>query len=180
MSTKPQSQQTAVSSDRTSNMFRAGLRALRTNFRPLQKNTQLRAYRQQRFGDTRPRSRGNLIFGLLARWAAKPTFYRDVMMITAGSGAFYVYNLEQVPVSGRRRFNVVTPNMEAWMGKQTVDAVKEEYEDSILPEWDPRVQQVKKVLARLLPYAQGEGMHDVEWEVNVIDSPEQNAFVAPG
>jgi hypothetical protein len=38
------------------------------------------------------------------------------------------------------------------------------------------------VLARLLPYAQatGPGLEAMDWEVHVIDSPEQNAFVAPG
>lgn len=39
---------------------------------------------------------------------------------------------------------------------------------------------MKRVLERLLPYAEGEGLKDLNWEVTVIESPEQNAFVAPG
>lgn len=27
---------------------------------------------------------------------------------------------------------------------------------------------------------QGAGLENVQWEINVIDSPEQNAFVVPG
>jgi hypothetical protein len=42
------------------------------------------------------------------------------------------------------------------------------------------VQKVKKVLERLIPFAEAAGLHDVNWEINVIDSPEINAFVAPG
>jgi predicted Zn-dependent protease len=66
------------------------------------------------------------------------------------------------------------------MGNATVDQVKEQYSGRFLSEHDPRVRQVKKVLERLLPYAEGEGLKDMDWEVHVIDSPEQNAFVAPG
>jgi hypothetical protein len=33
------------------------------------------------------------------RWAASPTFYRDVGVISTGGAGFYVYNLESVPVS---------------------------------------------------------------------------------
>ncbi|KAF1961694.1 hypothetical protein CC80DRAFT_488138 [Byssothecium circinans] len=164
-------------------MFRTGLRASRVPFRPPPRshNVQIRAYRQKRFGDATPRSSPrNFIIAYLMRWAAKPTFYRDVGVISAGAGGFYLYNLEEVPVSGRRRFNWVTPNLEAWLGKQTVEGVKEEYKGKFLPEWDPRVQQVKRVLERLIPYAKSEGLRDVDWEVNVIDSPQQNAFVAPG
>jgi hypothetical protein len=33
------------------------------------------------------------------RWAARPTFYRDVGLISVGGAGFYVYHLEEVPVS---------------------------------------------------------------------------------
>lgn len=91
-----------------------------------------------------------------------------------------MYNLEEVPISGRRRFNIISPQLEAWIAAGTLNEIKEAYQGKFLPEWDPRVRQVKKVLYRLLPYVQGVGLEDVDWEVNVIDSPEQNAFVIPG
>lgn len=50
----------------------------------------------------------------------------------------------------------------------------------MLPDWDPRVVQVKKVMARLVPFAERLGLHDTQWEVSVIESPEANAFVVPG
>lgn len=61
-----------------------------------------------------------------------------------------------------------------------MDEIKSEYNGRFLPEWDPRVRQIKKVLERMLPYAEQAGLHDVNWEVHVIDSPQQNAFVIPG
>jgi predicted Zn-dependent protease len=95
-------------------------------------------------------------------------------------GGIYVYNLEEVPVSGRRRFNIISPSLEESLGKATVDQVKEQYQGQFLSDHDPRVRQVKQVLERLLPFAEGEGLRGMDWEVHVIDSPEQNAFVAPG
>lgn len=39
-------------------------------------------------------------------------------VVIFGGGAFYVYNLETVPVSGRRRFNFFSAEMEALMAEQ--------------------------------------------------------------
>ncbi|KAF2191508.1 hypothetical protein K469DRAFT_720546 [Zopfia rhizophila CBS 207.26] len=116
---------------------------------------------------------------LFMQWAARPTFYRDIGLISLGAGGFYVYNLEEVPVSGRYRFNIISPELEASIARYSMDEIKEEYKGRFLPEWDPRVRQVHKVLDRLLPYV-GKELIDVQWEVHVIDSPEQNAFVIPG
>lgn len=78
-------------------MFRPGLRAFRTTFQPVRSNVQFRAYRRQQY------RRFNATSNLLMRWAARPTFYRDVGLISLGAGGFYVYNLEEVPVRGYRR-----------------------------------------------------------------------------
>ncbi|KAF2864740.1 peptidase family M48-domain-containing protein [Massariosphaeria phaeospora] len=158
-------------------MFRYSTR-LRT---PFQTRTQTRAYRQVRFGDARQQYRRfDTASNLFARWAARPTFYRDVGLISAGSGGFYLYNLETVPVSGRRRFNIISPSFEEYVGQSTVEQIKETYKGQLLPDRDPRVKKIKQILERLLPYAQSAGLEDVNWEVFVIDSPEQNAFVVPG
>lgn len=41
-----------------------------------------------------------------------------VWVVAGGAGTFYFYNLETVPVSGRKRFNFVSPAMEREMAKQ--------------------------------------------------------------
>lgn len=66
------------------------------------------------------------------------------------------------------------------MSKATVDQVKQEYAGQFLPDDDSRVQMVREVLLRLLPFAEGEGLDGMDWKVHVIDSPEENAFVVPG
>lgn len=153
-------------------------------YQPLRTHAPFRTYQQQRFARgpqyKRFGSPAGGVKGFFFRWAASPTFYRDVGFITVGTGGFYVYNLEEVPVSGRRRFNIISPSLEESLGSATVDQVKEQYRGQILSDHDPRVLQVRKVLERLLPFAEGEGLRDLNWEVTVIDSPEQNAFVAPG
>ncbi|KAF9691500.1 hypothetical protein EKO04_010529 [Ascochyta lentis] len=145
-----------------------------------------RSYQRLPFGRSGPQyQRFNArsgITGLFTRWAARPTFYRDVGVLTAGTGTIYVLNLEEVPVSGRRRFNFVPAKMEEALGESTVAEIKQQYAGRFLPDHDPRVRLVKKVLERLLPFAfqEGQGLSEMAWEVHVIDSPEENAFVVPG
>ncbi|KAF2015257.1 mitochondrial metalloendopeptidase OMA1 [Aaosphaeria arxii CBS 175.79] len=156
--------------------WRPGSRIL-DNFRF---QSQFRAYRIGGRGPQYQRFGGATASNILYRWAARPTFYRDVGFISVGAGGFYLYNLEEVPVSGRRRFNIISPQLEAYAAQGTMEQIKEEYRGKFLPEYDLRVRQVKKVLARLLPYVSGTGLDDLNWEVHVIESPEQNAFVIPG
>lgn len=162
--------------------FPAPIRAFPVPVRAFPRHVQTRLYQKIPFGrGSRPQySRFQSTSNLFYRWAARPTFYRDIGLITAATGGLYLYNTETVPVSGRRRFNIISPAMEESMGAATVDQVKQQYAGRLLPERDPRVRQVKRVLERLLPYAEGTGLRDLNWEVHVIDSPEQNAFVAPG
>lgn len=157
--------------------------------RPTQRSsnyTPIRSYQKIPFGRGGPQyQRFNArsgISGFFTRWAARPTFYRDVGVITAGAGTVYVLNLEEVPVSGRRRFNFIPAKIEEALGESTVEQIRQEYAGRFLPDQDPRVKLVKRVLERLLPFAfrEGKGLSEMTWEVHVIDSPEQNAFVVPG
>lgn len=163
--------------------IRALPRTHQPSFQHVRSLPQSRAYQQLgRSGQQYKRfnSPSGGLSGLLFRWAARPTFYRDVGLISVGTGGVYLYNLEEVPVSGRRRFNIISPGIEEALGRSSVEQVRQEYQGRILPDSDSRVKQVKRVLERLLPYAEGEGLKDLQWEVTVIESPEQNAFVAPG
>ena len=70
--------------------------------------------------------------------------------------------------------------MEAQIGASTVGEVQQQYQGQMLPDGHPSVRRVKKVLERIIPFAEEAGLRDVDWEIHVIDSPEANAFVAPG
>jgi Zn-dependent protease with chaperone function len=159
------------------------IRPFLRNPAPLLRPAPSRAYQRLPFDRSGPQykrfgaARGG-VASLFARWAARPTFYRDVGLLTAGTGTVYVLNLEEVPVSGRRRFNVVSAQMEESLAASTVAEIQQQYGAQILADGDARVRLVRRVLQRLLPYAPG--VEGLQWEVTVIESPEENAFVVPG
>ncbi|KAF2763363.1 hypothetical protein EJ05DRAFT_482173 [Pseudovirgaria hyperparasitica] len=125
-------------------------------------------YRYQRFQQSK---------NIFQRWAARPTFYYEVGGIGLAGGGFYVYNLEDVPVSGRRRFNIIGPEREKSIAGGVGEMVLNQYRDRILPPHDRRVQAVQRVLQRLMPVS---GIDNKEsWKVYVIDSNDVNAFVTP-
>ena len=67
------------------------------------------------------------------------------------------------------------------MGKRTYQAVLQQYQGQILPANHWSVRLAKKVVARLLPHSGlPEARDGGEWEVNVIQSDDVNAFVIPG
>ncbi|RPB02226.1 hypothetical protein L873DRAFT_497058 [Choiromyces venosus 120613-1] len=103
---------------------------------------------------------------------------RFVGVVVFAGGTFYVYNLETVPVSGRRRFNFFSPEMEAQMAQQAYAEVKGSYQGQILSSYHPTTRYVKRVMDRLVPVS---GLQDLNWEVFVIkDDSVKNAFVIPG
>ncbi|KAJ9609045.1 metalloendopeptidase [Cladophialophora chaetospira] len=108
-------------------------------------------------------------------------YQRPLMVVGAGGGVFYVYNLEEVPVTHRRRFNVLSPSSENefFGGPEQYNAVLNEFRGKVLPTDHPLTVQVARVVEKLLPTTRGLGGDD--WRVHVIDDPEQkNAFVMPG
>ena len=101
-------------------------------------------------------------------------------MGAAGTGAvgFVGYNIEQVPVSGRRRFNWVSSEYEEQLGLEQYQQVLQQYRGQILPPSHPAVRMVHRVLDRLIPST---GLDGQKWEINVIaDDQQMNAFVIPG
>ena len=142
-------------------------------FRPFRAQTQFNQYRRfssryQRFQQTK---------NILYRWSQRPTFYYEVAGLSGVIGGFYVYNLETVPVSGRRRFNIISPKTEEELGKLQYQQVLAQYHGQLVSDWDPRVRMVRRVMDRLIPVS---GLQDQEWEIYVIESQERNAFVLPG
>lgn len=115
--------------------------------------------------------------GFFYAWAARPTFYYEVGGITAVVVGAYVYNLEEVPVSGRRRFNIISPETEVSMASSMYQQVLQEYQGRILPPHSKEYRQVQRVLNRLIPHS---GLEGQSWEVQVIDDDQANAFVIPG
>ncbi|KAI9731588.1 MAG: hypothetical protein M1834_004709 [Cirrosporium novae-zelandiae] len=115
---------------------------------------------------------------LIYKWKTSKPFRIGVYTVGGGGLAFYVSNLEEVPVSGRKRFNCIGEGTEEEGGRQMYDQVLRDFRNQLLPSWDSRSRQVQRVLNRLVPAS---GLQNVKWEVHVIDNPgERNAFVLPG
>lgn len=93
-------------------------------------------------------------------------------------GMVYWMNLEVVPVSGRRRFNVVGPGIEARMAKEMYEETLRQFRGKILHGRHAASRNVQRVLDRLIPAS---GLQHLDWEVFVIDDDSvKNAFVIPG
>ncbi len=81
-------------------------------------------------------------------------------------------------MSGRKRFNIVSPQMEQQLAQMHYRQVVQQFGSRMLPERHPATRMVQRVLDRLIPAS---GVADARWEVHVIDAPDQlNAFVIPG
>jgi len=92
-----------------------------------------------------------------------------VVVIICGSAiVFYVSNLEEVPVSGRWRFNCYSDATVEKEGQRMYTMIMDQYKRELLPTWDRRTQMVLRVMEKLIPAS---GLEDVNWEVHVIDSP---------
>ncbi|KAF2218902.1 peptidase family M48-domain-containing protein [Elsinoe ampelina] len=116
---------------------------------------------------------------LLHRWAQSPTFYYQIGFISAGVGGFYISNLEEVPVSGRRRFNFISDDFVRRTSETAFQQTLDEFDEKILPETHPLHRMTERVLQRLLPHS-GFANESSRWTVHVIDDKTKNAFVLPG
>jgi hypothetical protein len=57
-----------------------------------------------------------------------------------------VYNLEEVPVSHRRRFNIVGKEKEAAAGQMMFQQTMQQYGNQLLPAYHPKSRMVRRVL----------------------------------
>ncbi|KAL9040795.1 MAG: hypothetical protein Q9214_004340 [Letrouitia sp. 1 TL-2023] len=94
----------------------------------------------------------------------------------SGFAIFIVSNIEQVPESGRWRFNCVSEDFERRNGDATYRMVMEQYRRQFIRSSDQRSRMVGRVLQRLVEGGKLKG----DWEYHVIQGEEKNAFVVPG
>ncbi|TDZ67246.1 Mitochondrial metalloendopeptidase OMA1 [Colletotrichum trifolii] len=142
------------------------------------------AYLQQQYHQNRLQSARPLVTNDgLWRIAKSRGTHSVIVAAFLAAVAFYFYNMQTVPVSGRRRFNCYP---EHWVAKISAEQEKliinevESQGGRFLPAWDPRARLVARVMRRLIPVSGGD-LDQQEWEVRVIDDPHTlNAFVLPG
>jgi predicted Zn-dependent protease len=159
--------------------FASNTSSSRTTWQTTWKRAQHQHQHQQTRGYRQPLNyqRFKATSSLFRRWAQHPRFYYHVAGIGGTAGGIYVYNLEEVPVSHRRRFNIVGKEKEAAAGQMMFQQTMQQYGNQLLPAYHPKSRMVRRVLDRLIPHS---GLQDEEWEVHVINDPMKNAFVIPG
>jgi predicted Zn-dependent protease len=79
-----------------------------------------------------------------------------------------------VPVTGRKRINLIPESQELALGEEAYAEVLKENQLTDNQRW---TEIVKRVAARITPVTDEPGL---PWEVNVIESNEMNAFCLPG
>lgn len=101
--------------------------------------------------------------------------------ITGGLlGLFYVSNLNEAPISHRKRFLWISEGLEKKIGDFTYKQLLSEYQGKLLPKNHPLNKKIEKIFKRLLIHSDLANS-DIDWEINVINDPElpPNAFVLP-
>lgn len=91
-----------------------------------------------------------------------------VVATVVAAVAFYFYNSQTVPVTGRRRFNFLSDTMVARAHSKAAEGIIQQVKAQgghFLSDWDPRTILVKRVMKRLIPVS---GMTDLNWEIFVI------------
>ena len=126
-----------------------------------------------RFGDGGQRP------GPTTRLGAIWTRHRTAILVTGGlCGGFYVYNLETVEISGRRRFNFLSREMEASLVQGQYEQMVAELRPRLLPANHPYTKMAHRVVSRLV---HANGLEGQRWVVHVVKEDNTvNAFCMPG
>ena len=110
----------------------------------------------------------NKLAGRFTRAGTSRNSRAFVVATVLAAVAFYLYNSQTVPVTGRRRFNFLSDQMVARANVKAADGIIQQVKAQggyFLSDWDPRTILVKRVMKRLIPVS---GMTDLNWEVYVI------------
>ncbi|KAJ2082423.1 metalloendopeptidase [Coemansia sp. RSA 988] len=107
-------------------------------------------------------------------WKRRPFWYA-VGITGVSTTVYYQVHLIDSP-TGRRQFISVSPEDERKAGQSAYAQIMNEYRHHIVPHNTEIDRYVRRVAMRIVKASNLEG----DWEVRVIDSPEENAFVLPG
>ncbi|KAG5984674.1 hypothetical protein E4U55_003754 [Claviceps digitariae] len=103
-----------------------------------------------------------------------------VLMVMLSAVAFYLYNSQVAPLTGRRRFNFLSDKYVQYISASMSDKTAQQVRDKgkyFLSDRDPRTIIVKRVMRNLIRVS---GLSDLNWEVRVIaDDRQANALVSP-
>lgn len=99
-----------------------------------------------------------------------------MLLFAAGAFVYYMMNQETVPLTGRKQLRTMTPDAEMQLGLQSYQQI---LADSQVISRGPVVDAVNEIGARIARAAAPEDP-GFDWQFNVIESDQANAFALPG
>lgn len=110
-------------------------------------------------------------------------FWRNVALVSVPfviSGGYYLYHLEAVPVTKRKRFIATSIEYEKKVGDKTFSQIKQQYASKSLPDVHPASVKVKQIGMKLVQTSSVLRKRGYRWKFIVVDDPRVvNAFVLP-
>ena len=107
---------------------------------------------------------------------------RNRAMVTLGmilgvSFSYYVYHLENTPVTGRKRFMILNNEQLEKVADVQWRNISRDLSEFRLPIDHPAHMRVYRVATRILNANISKEVKELKWEINVINNDEVNAFV---
>lgn len=105
-------------------------------------------------------------------WRHREKVYWGILMYIFTAFGYYIWHIEQTPLTKRKRFMAMGKNDLDFLSESTIQAIIQQYGNQSLKPHDPRVQRVMRVAQRIveanndLPHIKGQNL-----TVTVIDSP---------
>ncbi|EDK36039.2 hypothetical protein PGUG_00137 [Meyerozyma guilliermondii ATCC 6260] len=116
-------------------------------------------------------------------------YSRNTIYAGLGLAAFYVYNLDEAPFTGRLRCIWIPYWLEKKIGDYSYRQILYQYQQNIVPVNDPVYSRISNIMNQLLASAiagskdqkQIEHLKSLKWAIHVINDPKSppNAFILP-
>lgn len=109
--------------------------------------------------------------------------WQIMLLFAIGAGAYYMANQETVPITGRKQLRTMNPAQEVQLGLQSYQQI---LSDSQVQQSGPIVDATREIGVRLAREAEKMMVEETgeptgfDWQFNVIESNQANAFALPG
>lgn len=109
--------------------------------------------------------------------------WQIMLLFAIGAGVYYMANQETVPITGRKQLRTMKPAQEVQLGLQSYQQI---LSDSQVQQSGPIVDATREIGLRLAREAEKMMVEETgeptgfDWQFNVIESNQANAFALPG
>lgn len=111
--------------------------------------------------------------------------WQIMLLFAAGAAIYYFANQETVPITGRKQLRTMKPAQEIQLGLQSYQQILADNGSAVLTR-GPVLDAVNEIGVKLARQAEALMVEETgqqtnfDWQFNVIESPQANAFALPG